>query len=181
MQGLCPPHRDRVTVTGTGTRQPSSCGQGPKAVGESVMVLPGIPCNGCPQGLTGKGSERQCTVQSHRSSRRRGKPATGRRAAVQGPTGIRSRRKSSFLPSMASRLTGLCREEVSAKTALEGKPDVWKRTRPVWEGALGNQRKRRYTERPHGDSASTLSCRKTRMAPSFYPHPQATQPMTPFS
>src|SRR4051794_9053562 len=76
---------------------------------------------------------------------------------------------------MASRLIGLCRDEVSAKTALEGKPDVWKRTRPVWEGALGNQRKQQYTERPHGDSAPALSCRKTRMAPSFYPH-QSTTP-----
>ena len=32
-QGLYPPHTDKATVTGTGTRQPSSCGKGPKAVG----------------------------------------------------------------------------------------------------------------------------------------------------
>src|SRR5438067_13016341 len=71
---------------------------------------------------------------------------------------------------MASRLIVLCRREVSVKTTLEGKPDVSKGTRPVWEGALGNQRTQRYPERPGGDSAPTLSCRKTRMAPRFYPH-----------
>jgi hypothetical protein len=157
-------------VTGTGTRQPTRCGKGPTAVGESVMVLPGIPRNGCPQGLAGKGSDLQCGVQSRRSSRRRGKPATGRRAAVQGPTRIPSRRNNRFLPFRASWLIGLCRREVSGRTALEGKPDVSKGTCPVWEGALGNQRKRRYTERPGGDSAPPPSCRKTRMAPSFYPH-----------
>src|SRR5262245_13023305 len=40
-QGLYRPHTDTVTVTRTGTRQPPSCGKGPTAVGESVMVLPG--------------------------------------------------------------------------------------------------------------------------------------------
>jgi hypothetical protein len=125
-QELCPPHMSRVTVTGTGTRQPSSCGKGPTAVGESVRVLPGIPHKGCPHGLAGKGSDHQCSVQSRRSSRRQGKPATGRRTAVQGSTGIPSRRNSRFLPLMVSRLIGLCREEVSGRTALEGKPDVSK-------------------------------------------------------
>ena len=65
---------------------------------------------------------------------------------------------------------GTAEKEVSEKTAWEGKPDAAKVACPVWEGALGNQRKRRYTERPRGDSAPPSSCRKTRMAPSFYPH-----------
>jgi hypothetical protein len=39
-RGLCRPHTDRATVTGTGTLQPASCGKGPKAVGESVMGAP---------------------------------------------------------------------------------------------------------------------------------------------
>ena len=40
-QGLHQPRTDKARVTGTGTRQPSSCGKGPTAAGESVMVLPG--------------------------------------------------------------------------------------------------------------------------------------------
>src|SRR3989442_1012103 len=94
-QGLYRPHTGKVTVTRTGTRQPSSCGKGPKAVGESVIVLPGIPRKGCLQRLRCKGSDLQCLVQSRRSSLSQGKPGTWRRAAVQGTTGIQSRRRSS--------------------------------------------------------------------------------------
>jgi hypothetical protein len=134
--GLYRPHTGRATVTRTGTLPPPRCGKGPKAVGESVMGLPGIPRKGGLQGRPGKGSERPGAVQSRRSSRRQGKPVTWRRAAVQGLTRIQSRRKSRFLLLLASRLTELCRGKVSARTALEGKPDVSKGTCPVWEGAL---------------------------------------------
>src|SRR4051795_11509336 len=41
--GLYQPHTDKVTMPRTGNRQPPSCGKGPTAVGESVMMLPGIP------------------------------------------------------------------------------------------------------------------------------------------
>jgi hypothetical protein len=64
LQGLFQPHTGKATVTGTGTRQPSSCGKRPKAVGESVMRLPGNFGSSAWQGvfpltrLTGKGCER---------------------------------------------------------------------------------------------------------------------------
>jgi hypothetical protein len=57
-QGLYLPHTDRVTVPGTGTLPPTSCGKGTNAAGESVMVLPGSPRD--PAGrLAGKGSDRE--------------------------------------------------------------------------------------------------------------------------
>jgi hypothetical protein len=37
---LVRPHIGLTTVAGTGTRQPSCCGRKPKAVGQSVMLLP---------------------------------------------------------------------------------------------------------------------------------------------
>jgi hypothetical protein len=58
MQGLYPPHTDKATVPRTGTRPPPSCGKGPNAVGESVMMLPGSPRQPAVR-LTGKGSERK--------------------------------------------------------------------------------------------------------------------------
>jgi hypothetical protein len=86
-QGLYQPHTGKATMPRTGTLPPTSCGKGPKAAGESVMVLPGIPSNGCPQGLRRKGSDLQCSVQSRRSSLSTGKPCTWRRAAVAGLQG----------------------------------------------------------------------------------------------
>ena len=38
---LLRPHIEVITMTGTGTRQPTCCGKRPKAVGQSVMTLPG--------------------------------------------------------------------------------------------------------------------------------------------
>ena len=58
MQGLYRPHTDKVTVTRTGTLPPLRCGKGPKAAGESIVVLPGSPRNPAAR-LTGKGSERE--------------------------------------------------------------------------------------------------------------------------
>jgi hypothetical protein len=140
MQGLYQPHTDRATVTGTGTRQPSSCGKGPKAVGESVMVLPGIPSKGCLQRLTSKGSDRQCSVQSRRSSLRTGKPSTWQRAADQGTVEIqRTWMRQQWLKVIRSLMTNVVveshRKEVFARTALIGKPDASKGAGPVWEGA----------------------------------------------
>ena len=78
IERLYRPHTDKATVSRTGTRPPPSYGKGPTGVGESVMTLPGIPSNGCPQGLAGKGSDRQCLVQSRHRSRSAGKPPTWR-------------------------------------------------------------------------------------------------------
>jgi hypothetical protein len=85
--GLYQPHTDIATMPGTGTSQPTSCGKGPTAVGESVMVLPGISHIDAIR-LTGKGSDLCVWGRSRHSSRRQGKPATGRRTAVSGVVGI---------------------------------------------------------------------------------------------
>jgi hypothetical protein len=52
------PHIGHETVLRTGTLPPPSCGKGPKAVRESVVVLPGSPRNLAGR-LTGKGSDRE--------------------------------------------------------------------------------------------------------------------------
>lgn len=41
--GLARPHIELDTVIGTGTRPPTSCGKKPKAIGQSVMLLPENP------------------------------------------------------------------------------------------------------------------------------------------
>ncbi len=61
----------------TGTRQPSRCGKGPKAVGESVMVLPGKPPGDAVR-LVCKGPDLSLWWQSRHSSLSAGKPRTGR-------------------------------------------------------------------------------------------------------
>lgn len=58
MQGPYRPHTDKATVTRTGTLPPPCCGKGPKAGGESIVVLPGSPRNPAAR-LTGKGSDRE--------------------------------------------------------------------------------------------------------------------------
>ena len=75
--GLYQPHTGKVTVPGTGTRQPSSCGKGPKAVGESVMTLPGKP-QGDATWLECKGLDLSLWWQSRCSSLSTGKPCTWR-------------------------------------------------------------------------------------------------------
>jgi len=82
-QGLYRPHTGKATVTRTGTLPPSSCGKGPTAVGESVMMLPGNPPRDAAR-LTVKGRDLSGRGQSRYSSQRTGKPSTGQRAAVQG-------------------------------------------------------------------------------------------------
>src|SRR3989442_9727937 len=101
--GLYQPHTGKVTVPGTGTRQPSSCGKGPKAVGESVMTLPGKP-QGDATWLECKGLDLSLWWQSRCSSLSVGRPRTWRRAAGQGTVGIRQTGDSRSLPLMAKRV-----------------------------------------------------------------------------
>jgi len=138
IERLYQPHTDKATVSRTGIRQPSSCGKGPKAVGESVMALPGKP-QGDAVRLECKGLDLSRWWQSRRSSLSAGRPRTGQRAAVQGTVGIQRLRNSRFLPLMVSRFVGSHGVEVSVRTALEGKPDAVKAARPVWRGALRNR------------------------------------------
>jgi len=132
---------DKATVPGTGTHQPSSCGKGPNAVGESVMTLPGKPPRDAAR-LVCKGHDLSRWWQSRHSSRSAGRPRTGRRTAVQGTVGIQRLWSSRLLPLMASRFVGLHGNEVSVKTAWEGKPDAVKAACPVWEGASVNRERR---------------------------------------
>jgi hypothetical protein len=53
-------------VTGTGTRPPPSCGKGPKAAGQSVMMLPGNPPRDAAR-LMHKGHDLSRGGQSRRS------------------------------------------------------------------------------------------------------------------
>jgi hypothetical protein len=119
-QGLYPPHTGRVTVTGTGTLQPTSCGKGPTAVGKSVMVLPGNP-QGAAARLTGKGSDRSRWGQSRCSSQGTGRPSTGRRAAVQGATGRESERRRSTPAFNGTAQTPPRRASSVCKDSLGGK------------------------------------------------------------
>jgi hypothetical protein len=119
-QGLYPPHTDKVTVTGTGTLQPSSCGKGPKAAGQSVMMLPGNP-DGDAARLMCKGHDLSVWGQSRCSSLRTGRPSTWRRAAVQGAVGIPWMRSSRLLPLMARTSIGPHREKSVCKDSLGGK------------------------------------------------------------
>ena len=84
---LTRPHIELVTVTRTGTRQPTSCGKKPNAVGQSVMLLPEKPTQDAVR-LTHKGSDLLCWWQSRCSSLSAGKPRTWRRAVVQGAARI---------------------------------------------------------------------------------------------
>jgi len=150
-QGLHPPHMEGATMSGTGTRQPSRCGKGPKAVGESVRVLPGKPPGDAVR-LVCKGPDLSLWWQSRHSSLSAGKPRTGRRTAGQGTVGIQRTWSSRLLPLMASGFVGPYRKEVSVKTALTGKPDAVKAARPVWRGALRNRSPRKEEEalpQPH--------------------------------
>jgi hypothetical protein len=56
-RGLYTPHMSKVTVPRTGTLPPPSCGKGPNAAGERVMVLPGSLQHSAVR-LTGKGRDR---------------------------------------------------------------------------------------------------------------------------
>jgi hypothetical protein len=95
-------HIESITVTGTGTRQPPSCGKKPNAVGQSVMTLPGKPTVDAAR-LTRKGSDLLCWWQSHCSSRSAIRSRTWRRVAVQGVVRIESRGRLVLLPLMANR------------------------------------------------------------------------------
>ena len=141
IQGLYQTHAGIATVSGTGTRQPSSCGKGPNAVGESVMTLPGKP-QGDAARLVGKGHDLSLWWQSRHSSLSAGRPRTGRRVAGQGTVGIQRTWSSRLRPLVASVFVGPYRKEVSVKTALTGKPDAVKAACPVWEGALVNRKRR---------------------------------------
>jgi hypothetical protein len=80
---LLRPHTEVITMTRTGTLQPTSCGKRPNAVGQSVMTLPGKPTQDAVR-LSGKGTDLWRWWQSHRSSLSAGKPRTWRRVIVQG-------------------------------------------------------------------------------------------------
>ena len=110
----------------------------PLSYGESVMVLPGNPPRDAAR-LVRKGHDLSRWGQSRRSSRGAGRPRTGRKVAVQGTARNGSGWRRVLLPLMASRRSYCAAWEVSARTALEGKPDAVKAARPVWEGALRNR------------------------------------------
>ena len=133
-QGLYPPHTDKVTVTGTGTLQPSSCGKGPKAVGQSVMMLPGNP-DGDAARLMCKGHDLSVWGQSRCSSPRTGRPSTGRRAAVPGTVGMGLTWRSSLrLEWQTARPTA--QERSVCKDSLGGKAGCGESRLSGLEGGL---------------------------------------------
>jgi hypothetical protein len=133
-EGLYRPHTGKVTVSRTGTLPPSSCGKGPTAVGESVMVLPGSPRNPATR-LTRKGSDRESwktaarvlgAWESHVQGERRQSRELRVYSECEGAEG---------LGVLHRHVRRTAQQQVSARTALEGKPDALKGARPVWEEA----------------------------------------------
>jgi len=119
-QRLYQPHTGKGTMPRTGILPPTSCGKGPTAVGESVMMLPGNPPRDAAR-LTCKGRDLSGWGQSRCSSLRTGRPSTWRRAAVQGAVGIRWVRSSRLLPLMARMSIGPHRDRSVCKDSLGGK------------------------------------------------------------
>jgi hypothetical protein len=134
VKGLSHPHSGKVTVPRTGTLPPSSYGKGPTAVGESVVVLPGSPRNPAVR-LTRKGSDRgswetAAIVLRGWESQPQGERRQSRELRVYSEWEGAER-----LEELQHHVRRAAQQEMSEKTALEGKPGALKGARPVWEGA----------------------------------------------
>jgi hypothetical protein len=155
-KGLSHPHSGKVTVPRTGTLPPPSYGKGPTAVGERVMGLPGSPRNPAPhqdqnpranaqpksrfehrhdEKLTRKGSERESWERAARVVRSWENQLRGERRQSRELREYSECEGAVRLEGLQEHVRRAAQHTVSAKTALEGKPDALKRARPVWEGA----------------------------------------------
>jgi hypothetical protein len=97
------------------------------------MGLPGSPRDPAMR-LTGKGSEREsweraARVVGGRESRSQGERRQSREVREHGECEGAVR-----LKGLQEHVRRAAHQKVSAKTALEGKPDTLKGVRPVWEG-----------------------------------------------
>jgi hypothetical protein len=156
-QGLYQPHTDKATVPRTGTLPPLSCGKGPKAAGESVMVLPGSSRHTAVR-LTSKGSDRMSWKGAARvvrgwESQPQGERRQSKELRGESPNGGVS------TPALnGTAQTPPRNVKVSVRTALEGKPGALKGACPVWRGALGNLPVERLTRRLASIPYTPLHC-----------------------
>jgi hypothetical protein len=121
-------------VSRTGTLPPPSCGKGPTAVGESVVVLPGSARNPAAR-LTRTGSDRESCERAAIVLGAWESQVQGERRQSRELREYREYEGVERLEELHEYVRRAAQQQVSAKTALEGKPGALKGARPVWEGA----------------------------------------------